>query len=485
MSINIQTQRTKFYNELSENEQKKFFDLTYKKVLPCIDNIYYSIFIEDDTNGNENLTGLIYDLLSKKQLIMVNHEDIAIFENLYLTAGGFNIYKFRLTNPELYDIFILDYLPNDDTPRILIQLRAYGLWLHGNEKMINDSFLTALDLFRNYFPDVKFSKVRENRIDYCYHTNCISNPYKTFSDTNLENTLYTEFSSFGFRGHFEREQANLRLIKDYFSLGERSSNNVFVRIYNKCLEVIEMAYKSFFFEIWRKNGLINEYDKFCYEYAYEMKNYDYIHKAKAEFYLKYGKNEELKKDFEKLLNSDLAPLKYKDKLKGIMPDVTTVINVEFETKRKFYYYSDDFINGVLRSNENRQLVSSALERLYKIIDNRKIFLDYLTDKTLSFVDGSDYCDWWKRIRNVKLPDIVVADEKLIRDYSKALDKKIAVKRAVNAVSTVALYCGKKDIDFKSDVADLMSNYNDNDMFFKTYEKNKLKKYKHLKNMIDG
>jgi len=482
MGFNVQVKRSKFFNELSEERQQEFFDMKISKVLPCIDNIYYSIFIDGDTNGNTKLTDLIKDLTSKKKLVQANHTDLPIFTNLLLTAGGFNIYKFRLTNPELYDIFILDYLPNDDTPRILIQLRAYGLWLQGSEKMINESFLVIRDFFQKYYPDVKFSKVRENRIDYCYHTNLISNPYKTFADTNLENTLKTEFSSFGFRGHLDKSHNEIKMIKDYFSLGERSSNNIFVRIYNKALEVVELAYKNFFFVVWYQNGLINFYDKFCFEYAYEKKDLAYIHKAKCEFYLMYGNDAKIKEEFQKALADELAPMKYKEICNGIMPDCTTVINVEFETKRKFYYYSDRFIDEVLKTN-GRELVDPALERIYKIIDNRGIFLDYLTSKTLSFKNGDDYVDWWSRIRRVKLPDTVVSSPEFIREYSKELNKNIVIKRAANAISTVALYNGNDGYNFTEDVSDLLSNFNDNDSFYFSYAKNKAKKHKRLKNLL--
>ena len=485
MGYNVQTKRSKFFQELTEDRQKDFFDFTVQKVLPCIDNIYYSIFIKGDYSDNEHLKSMIYDLVEKKQLIQANYEDIPFLnDELFMTAGGFNIYRFRFTNPELYDIFILDYLPNTDTPRILIQLRAYGLWLHGSEKMINESFSMTKRLFQEYYQEVEFSRVRENRIDYCYHTNLISSPYKTFSDTNLENTLHTVFSSFGFRGHIDKDKTDIRLIKDYFSLGERSSNNIFVRIYNKALEVVEMAYKSFFFAVWYQNGLINSYDKFCYEYAYEKKDLNYIYKAMVEFYLMYGADAEIKEKFQKAIAEELPLLKYKELVKGIMPECTTVINVEFETKRKFYYYSDKFIDGMLKTND-RKLIDPALERIYKIIDNRGIFLDYLTDKTLSFRVGDDFVDWWSRIRRVKLPDTVVDSPELIREYQKSLDKDIVIKRAANAIGTVALYSGNSGFDFQEDISDLLSNFNDNDIFYDSYKKNKSKKYNRLKNLLDS
>ena len=69
---------------------------------------------------------------------------------------------------------------------------------------------------------------------------------------------------YGIVGHLEKSKnKDCKMIKDYISFGRRSANNVFVRIYNKGLEVVQLAYKSFFFEVWQQQGLINKYDKYC------------------------------------------------------------------------------------------------------------------------------------------------------------------------------------------------------------------------------
>ena len=59
---------------------------------------------------------------------------------------------------------------------------------------------------------------------------------------------------------------------DYVALGKRS-DKVFIRIYLKTREVIEQNYKPWFFQVWKMNGLINEYDKYVYEKCYEKKNW--------------------------------------------------------------------------------------------------------------------------------------------------------------------------------------------------------------------
>lgn len=486
MGITIDVKRTKFYNELSEDKQKEYFDLKYKKFIPCIDNVYYSCFLEDDKNNNIKLKPLIDELERLKIIVNTSYENVDFYDELQLAPGGFKIYKYRLTNPDLYDIFILDYLPNIDTPRVLVQLRAYGLWIYGVENMLLKSFEEVQSLFFNFVKDdvfykINISKCRENRIDYCYHTNIIKSPHKEFSDDNLEKSLKTVFNTYGVRGHIDKSTCagkNVNLVKDYISFGERSSNNIYVRIYNKAFEVCELAYKSFFFEIWYQQGLINAYDKFCFEYAYNKKDYNYIHKAKLEFYILYGSSEEIKRKFKKALDNDLVPQDYYNLSVGVLPDVTTVINIEFETKRKFYYYSDKFIDDVLKIKSE---APHQLHRIFKIIDNRAVFLDYLSSKTIAFYKNDDYSDWWQRLRCVKL-DGIKTDDKLVREYAKNLDKSIVVNRAINAVATSALYSNIDGFDFKEDVSDLLSNINDNTIY-RNYVKNKQSKAKRLKNML--
>lgn len=494
MGYNYNILHSPFFAELSQDKQQEFFNYTEKKFLPCIDNIYYSCFLKDDVSDNVNIYPLLDELKAQKIIVSTSFEEVPFFQGLFLFPGGFNIYKYRLGNPDLYDIFILDYLPNEDTPRVLVQLRAYGLWVHGVDNMLRDSFNHVHALFNDFVSDPMFvnpiEKCRENRIDYCYHTNIITNPHKEFSDDNIEKKLCTIFNTFGNRGHIEKFEDNnnrCRLVKDYFSLGERKSNNIFVRIYNKGLEVVELGYKSFFFEFWYKNGLINAYDRYCYEYAYEKGNYNMLHAARLQFYVKYGSDKALIDKFSGLLNSDSSTwIDYKVAADKYMPQVTTVINVEFETKRKFYYYSDDFIDSVLKSRE-RDDVPRQLQRIFKIVDNRALFLDYLTSKTLSFKNPGtdDFVAWWQRLRSCKL-DSIKSDDKLLRNYSRELDKVIVTKRAINAVGTVAIYSGLSDFNFKADVSDLLAEVNDNTMaadYLSMYKRVKTRNINRLKNRL--
>jgi hypothetical protein len=99
------------------------------------------------------------------------------------------------------------------------------------------------------------------------------------------------------------------------------------------------------------------------------------------FILAQGSDVAKKKKIGREIEKDLSPLEYKTLADSLMPEVTTVLNIEFETKRRFYYYSDNFIDAHLTTKTE---CSYQLCRIFKIIDNRNLFLDYLTSKTLAF-----------------------------------------------------------------------------------------------------
>ena len=150
MGVNVDVTRTKIYTEMSEEDRLLWFNLTKKKILPCIDNVYYTCFFKNDKNDNEIMQPLLSALEESKKVVLVSHESIDFFKGLQLMPYGFNVYKYCLSDPELYDIFIIDYLPNEETPRVLVQLRAYGLWVYGVEKMVLQSFEKVKTVFSVY-----------------------------------------------------------------------------------------------------------------------------------------------------------------------------------------------------------------------------------------------------------------------------------------------------------------------------------------------
>ena len=466
MSITIETQRSGFYQELTNKKREEYLSLRRSKFLPMVDNLYFSVFILNDSKFitiGSPMSNLLNDLEIKKDEVLKSREPQRFSHGLLMTIKSYSCYRFCLTEPDLYDIFICNSLPNDSTPRIVVQLRALGLWTRKVEDIMVDAYKRAVALLDDY--GLVIERCRESRIDYCYHTNAISSPNKIFKEmagrvkylrTNLEHATYT--------ADLEHVKDGIVLHKDYVCFGRKSSNNVRARVYDKVKEVIEMGYKDFFFKIWYDNGLVSYYDKWCMEYAFPYKNMDYLAKARLAFYVEYGEDaDQVRRYIDVLENKNTILADFRRLADEWMPRVTSVINIEYETKRKFYYYSDEFIDGFRYIPRH---IPKPLERIYKVLDNRAIFLDYLTSKTLSFHKGQDevgnikYQAWWQRLRNTKL-DGIKADEKLLRDYACDMNKKCVQRRAINALASSAVYEDKLDTGFIEDVSDFLSDVSDN------------------------
>lgn len=463
---------TKYYNYLHETQQKNFFTKKQKKFIASIDNLYYSVFILDEHNENEasGVNKMLEELDIIKSLTIESKMPVIYNDELDCTLKSYSIYRYCLTNHDKYDIFIARELPNENTPRIVVQIRSYGLWTSGIEQMMNESYASVKALLTKY--GLKIEKVRESRIDYCYHTNAITNPNILFKETDgMIKNMYTNLTSATIHADLKQNGQGTVLSKDYICLGKKESNNVRARIYNKVKEVIEIGYKSYFFDLWFKKGLISYYDKWCLEYAYEHKNIDYLHKAKLAFMVAHydGKEENIDfiSDIEKKLNSGLSLKECKKIADKYCPEITCVLNIEYETKRKFYYYSDKFID---RQKIHERQCELPLKRIYKIIDNRDLFLDYLTSKTLSFhkhlkekEDEPKWMDWWKRLRNTKL-NTINTGTKLVREYAYKTDKNIVQKRAVNSIITAVVYSDVQSGNFIKDISDLLADMSDNDKY---------------------
>jgi hypothetical protein len=463
-----------FYHELSEQRQKEYFGFNFQ-YLPALDNIYYTVSVKGDSGVNPRFESLFRRLDEMRAVMMNTHKPAPYDIRLSLTFKSYKIYRYCLSVEDLYDIFLVESLPNEKTPRIAVQIRAYGLWLHGVDEMVFGSFDAVRELLGEYGAEV--GAVFENRIDYCYHTNFIVAPEKLFSDDSLRRHLKTTLTRYHFTGRVHtsgEEDYYSDLTRDYSAFGERKSNYVFVRFYNKALEVIEQGYKGFFFELWHKSGLINAYDKYCFEYAYQTRNYNSVHKARLLFYMEHGRDESLKYQFMELLRGAYTTSQMiRDAADRYMPGLTVVFNIEFETKRKFYYLSDKFIDGLsytMRAGLEKSAGRDALKRLYRIIDNRRLFINYLSGDVLCFCDsrssiGEDgsvkYCDWWRRLRATRFggPDV---DLKLARVYQTNMDKEIQKKRFINALARQSVLDGSDNTSFIDDVASMLSLLNDND-----------------------
>lgn len=474
--------RSKLFNEYDSDMQKKYFSLKEKKYYPHVDTYYYSIFLKDD-NIKDDLPGVkfLLDLfIDFREKVKKAKQDIYFDKgkDILYRSRRFKFYDHCLGVEGLYDIFFCTSIPNSSTPRIVVQLRSIGLWTYGEYELIDKSFIMVNELLEMYGLEVL--KVQENRIDYAYHTNCVQNPIKFYGDRTLEENLVSTMSKYmkvGNVNHCSRRRRN-NITVDYFSLGMRKSNCIFFRSYNKVREVVEENYKEFFITLWYKEKLINYYDFFIYTYAYQKHNYDYIYWGMLEFYLQFGNDPQIKDRFSviKRDSKKFTISQLKDLVLQVCPMPTLIMNIEFQTMRKFYFEGRDFINSLTNTTK---LIHKELFPLFRVLDNRGIFLDILTRDTVSFrkneycdVPGINmkeefYMDFWKRLRSVKLPKTVDLD--YVRKYSHEINIDVLASKFRNLVASFGVLSGNLDSNFDDDLSATLTYLNDNDFIRKVYD----------------
>ncbi len=459
--------------DFSPEERKHWFSMKAHAVLPHIDTLYYTVSIAGDSNENdsEGLKELIGELSRLKKRKMTNPAENVVFCDLEVMPTGFSIYEFQLRLNETFDIFIGRYLPNESTPRVVVQLRSRSLVLDGVSGAILRSYAAVKIIFDTF--GLTVGEVRENRIDYAYHTNLIQNPYRFFADDRLLRHLRTNF---GIGQKVFRFGKDIRL--DYFALGQKKSNAIFFRCYNKSQEVVEKNYKPFFIERWLENGLISQYDAYVYRKAYELHSYRTgLLVGRMQWYIENGKNDTLRAKFQRDLdtgyvNSDNNEFLEKE-LSSVLPPVTLVMNVEFQTKRRFYAsVGQQFLQGM----DYHYSGDPALEKLMKLVSLSPEFLEYLTRETICFVadrndedgKGKDrvMCDWWRRIHTCRIPftDKVTLD--LWREYDRKTDLARSRSLLQSAIARYAII-SKQSLDsrsFAEDVSDVLCGLNDNDFY---------------------
>ena len=457
--------------EFSAKERKRWFYLKEKSVLPHIDTLYYSVSIAGDSNENNSpgLQDLIGELAVRKKQKMSNPAETVTFCDLEVMATGFSIYEFRLSLNETFDIFIGRYLPNPDTPRVVVQLRSRSLVLDGVDGAILRSF-EAVKLILSSF-GLEVGTVRENRIDYAYHTNLIQNPYRFFADDRLLKHLRTKF---GIGQKVFRFGKDIRL--DYFAMGQKKSNSIFFRCYNKSQEVVEKNYKPFFIERWLEHHLISEYDAYVYRIAYAMHAYRTgLLVGRLQWYLDHGRDEERKERVRKALESchiDSDNNEALEKLAdGFLPPVTLMMNVEFQTKRRFFAsFQETFTDSTVYTYSGEPVLTG----LMKLLSVTPDILRYLTSESICFVvdrngEGTEadrMCDWWRRIHTCRIPYTEKSVLDLWREYDRQTDLGRSRARLQSAIAQFNIIA-RQSLDphrFSEDVSDALCALNDNDFY---------------------
>ena len=512
--ISYRAKKSLLYKEFDSDNRIKYFDYKNRSFLHNIDTLYYVVKL--DCDWRNDVEALCFrEVLYDFQQIALNESDVLeVFTEEHKNEYGLDmetdqwtmngvaaskIYRLDLQQADKFAVFIAASTPNEYTPEIIVQLRSQYLWLLGDRQAVLESYKQLQSLLSAF--GLKVKEVRENRIDYAYHTNYIQDPTNYFKHQNINKMQHSRFSrgsiEFSFRNQFEVET-------DYLTLGRKKSNNLFFRIYDKTKEVIQQGYKQFFIELWHEQGLISTFDKFCIERAFlnpSAHNYKYLDVARLEFYLEHGIDPEHKKEIEYLLSQKSKDYDAIIELADLLtPPVTKILNVEMETKRKFYSTLDRAIDTVLQVTS--QDVPTQLLRMFRILDNKKAFHDFITRKTsdgsgvIRFIDyraknrqGNPWkhkrdfptSDFWQRLQNVAM-DWHSSDIKLVREYQKNLSVHLLQKRIVNQLSTFSLYMNSEvKHDVYQDALDFISTLNETDL--QKANEYKEKKYLLLKDRL--
>lgn len=467
-------ERSAIFAEFSDAEKENWFKLTRAKVLPHFDNIYYSVFIFGDSGEQppEGVTKMLEELRDAKHEKVKAYGNDVVLWGLDLYPSNYATYEYRLSCEENFDIFISSYLPNDETPRIQVQIRSRLLVMRGLYNAMRDTWKVLAPILSAF--GLTCSRIRENRIDYAYHSNLIQNPMQYFSDKDLTKRLKTSFRTGQKVFNIRDDELGL----SYIALGNRKSNCLFFRAYNKSREVCEKAYKSFFLDRWVQHGLISRYDYECYLEAYRNKSYDVgLLIGRIRWYLKYGKDEERKVALSELLdtcyvkncNSD----EIKRRIKGVLPEVTVVFNCEFETKRKFYMSLGPWLDSYANVVQTEYGLPDVFRPMMRIFDLQQSFHEYLTtnvvcfvqDKHAKFGDNNPMLDWWYRIHSLQVAGIPALPD-FKRCYNTQPDLLRAKKSFMSSTAylTMLLKESVESQTFVEDISDVLANFNDNDFY---------------------
>lgn len=486
------------YEEMKMNTEKLdyWFDYRQKKFLHNIDTFYYSVKLaENFTRGSEDYHVLSFRSYFDRLAPGTRDFNIPLdfgqeMQLNYVPMSFAGFYDICIECPEYFDIFMASVVPScsadgDEsvTSEIVVQIRSCLLWELGSVKAFEYSYAAVTSVFD--FFGFEAAEVKENRIDYCWQTNYLQNPELYFRIDSMTDMCVTRLGRSnkerGCRiGYQYSMQPGKSYENDYICLGKRS-DKCFLRIYLKSKEVVQMAYKPWFFKVWLFHGLINRYDFYCYEETYKQGKWQYLDLARLQFYLEYGGNDTYKQEIRRLLAAEFPDYDRAAELASLLtPPVHLILNVEYQTSRR---HSKNYILLPLKDNGRYGI----LKRIYSYFDNHKLIIEYLTHEVFRLIDvKSDsnrsrcgYNAFWQALRNTKLVDVVIPPDelKLYRDYSRQLNSEMVKARAVNGIITHGLYeNGLNDRPVFDDVIDFLVRLNDNDI-------QRMRQYKYKKKRL--
>lgn len=459
------------FKEFQEQEKdlEYYFGFKDKRVLPNIDTLYVTFDLQ---NGDYSEFFKFLDTLKSS-----DDEEIELNEfNCYFRPFfGMNRYRYCFEYREKFNIYFSKKKEEENFPIIYVQIRSFFLWTVGEHTALLEVLSAINSLISKY--KLVVSTCTENRIDFAYHCNFIRDLDKFAY--SLKNHSVSHFRRWGQEGTLGDVVET-----DYITLGRKKSNNLFIRVYNKSKEVIERGYKGFFFDLWRKNEMISFFDLYVYENCIEYRSYSKIDFFRLKFYQEYGTNEFYLDKVSEML-SNITKYEKKDILAladKLVPRITQIVNIEYETKRKFYY-SLDKAKGLLKSVVP---APEPLENIFKLLDNKHLIHNLLTEDVFRVVKfepnisrkrDMPVSPVWKIIQNTKVIDRELKDDdrKLIRTYQRELDIRYVKRTIISSISSLSLYINADDND-KDVVEDTLQFLN----FISENDFTKALEYKHKK-----
>ena len=464
--------------EMNETDLNFWFDFKKKKFLHNVDTFYYSVKMYNDFTVNSEDDNVKYfrDFFERKQdqlqsNVSIDYLPIRIGEyDLNLRPGSFaGMYKICLECPEWFDIFIAPVVPSGSdggqslTCELIIQVRSYMLWMYGVYAAFDKSYLYVQALADRF--DLQIDFVQENRVDYCWHSNYLSNPEKFFS---LDNFYKMRVDRFHDAMMHTEKVGSAGYEIDYIALGKRS-DKVFIRIYLKSKEVVEQGYKGWFLYTWLFHGLINRYDLYVYEECYKRRSWKYLNMARLNYYLDHGLNESSKETCRKILAGDttISEDSLQKLADSLTPKVNLIMNVEYQTMRR---HTKSYPIIQIRDHSDK----GPTRRIYEYFDEREMILKYLTHDVFRLVEPEgdtnksrrDMCSFWLALRNCRLIDVHKMPKhlKFVRQYNRNLNGDLVKTRAINSMVSYGLYTkGLNSDDVMKDAMDTLCRMNDNDV----------------------
>lgn len=476
----------RIYQEFDEVDSNYWFDFKQKKFLHNIDTFYYSVkFLNDFTYDSKDKA--VKHFRSYFEHMYRDMEDASRYDGcVTLMLPGFDKplnlrpYNFAgyfticLECPDYFEIFFAPKVPHgsdggdSNTCECVVQLRSYMLWMYGVHKAYEMSF-SYVWAIACYF-NLNVGYTQENRVDYCWHSNYLSNPEKFFETGNLYKMRVDRFKDA--LTHSAKVGSDDYEI-DYIAIGKRS-DKIFIRIYLKSKEVVEKGYKPWFFKVWLFNGLISRYDLYVYEYAFLQHSWKAIDLGRLAFYREYGRDAAMIERCRKILDKEceISPDSLRKLANELTPKINLIVNVEYQTMRK---HSKNYALLPYRDHFQEDPYSV---RLYEYLDNRKIICDYLTHKVFRLVEPHvpgqndsnksrrECCAFWKALQACKIEDCYIPedDRPLVRTYTRKLNSEVVKSRAIKAAVTYGIYTRGINSDSPlQDCIEALCMMNDNDM----------------------